>query len=408
MKITYSIPHACRSLRCRHRILAIFYLVLFLTIVAQSSRSQENRDHLFRARIDSLFRYETDQNGPGESILIQYHDKVLYRHSFGLADLKSKENFTERTVSNLGSISKTFVAYGILKLRDEGKLSLDESIIKYFPDFKNKEIAQKVKIKHLLTHTSGLPDSRNVDGDSIFYLTANDEQNFSPLKSTDTLEFEPGSSWHYSNPAFNGLALIIEKVSGMKWQKYIEENIFKPAGMGESKITDGAYPEKGVAHGYRLVNDNWEEYDYGEYPTFNAAGNGGVWSSIEDLRKYFAAMTKASFLGENTIAYSQTLWRPDNWSGKILGDTLLDSMPPQNGICWFVAEKGVAPRNYKHEIVYHRGEQAGFTAEFAMIPEKDILILIESNGIALYKGYPSIKGNYFERIYDVLLEMGYL
>ncbi len=71
-----------------------------------------------------------------------------------------------------------------------------------------------------------------------------DEENFAPLKLTDTLEFEPGSRWKYSNPAYNGLALIIEKVSGMKWQTFIENYIFKPSGMKDSKITDGFFPEK--------------------------------------------------------------------------------------------------------------------------------------------------------------------
>lgn len=109
----------------------------------------------------------------------------------------------------------------------------------------------------MITHTSGLPDSRNVDKDSIFFLAARDEGNFAPLKLTDTLEFESGSQWNYSNPAYNGLALIIEKVSGMKWQSFIENNIFKPSGMKDSKITDGSFPERDVAHGYRKTNNQF-------------------------------------------------------------------------------------------------------------------------------------------------------
>ncbi|HEV8538119.1 MAG TPA: serine hydrolase domain-containing protein [Bacteroidota bacterium] len=396
---------------CKSRRLCRFVILCLALLTAGLSpwcRAQDFKDSLFQSRVDSLFSYETDENGPGESILIELHDKILYRRSFGLANLVTKAKFTETTVSNVGSISKTFVAYGILKLRDEGKLSLEDSIIEYFPDFKNKEIARSVKIKHLLTHTSGLPDSRNVDGDSVFYLTANDEQNFAPLKLSDTLEFEPGSRWNYSNPAFNGLALIIEKVSGIKWQKYIKENIFKPAGMNNSKITDGTYPAEGVAHGYRPANVGWEEYDYGEYPTFNAAGNGGVWSSIEDLRKYYRAMNNATFLDKKTITFSQTLWRPGNWSGQVLRDEWQDSMPPLNGFSWFVEESGSRPNKYKNKLVYHRGEQAGFTAEFGMIPGHDAIIIIESNGLALHKGYASIKRNYVDRIYELLLEMGYL
>ena len=102
------------------------------------------------------------------------------------------------------------------------------------------------------------------------------------------------------------------------------------------------------------------------------------------------------------------MWRPENWSGKLYGDTSAEATPPRNGFCWFVAEKGDYPKKYKHKVVYHTGEQAGFTAEFAMIPEKDVLIIMESNGLALDKGYPLIKGRYLDKIYQLLLEMGYL
>src|ERR1041384_2021049 len=189
-------------------------------------------------------------------------------------------------------------------LRDEGKLSLEDSLIKYFPEFKNKDIARKVKIKHLLTHTSGLPDLRPVEEQWEFYLTANDAQNWQPVTQADSLEFEPGSRYKYSNPAFNALALIIEKVSGQKWQDFVAERIFKPAGMTASTITDGSHPETGVSHGYVLENDKWSELDYGEEPTFCAAGNGGVWSSAEELFKYQKALENATFSNAATIKES--------------------------------------------------------------------------------------------------------
>ena len=346
------------------------YILLFSVLLFQHaicSAQQLNNDKLLTAKLDSIITREFKESEPGGSLFIQKGNNILYSRSFGLADIVTKEKFTDNTVSNVGSITKTFVAYGILLLLKEGKLSLDDSIIKYFPDFKNKEIARKVKIRHLLTHTSGLPDSRNVDRDSVFYLTANDEQNFAPLKQTDTLEFEPGSNWKYSNSAYNGLALIIEKVSGMKWQTFIEKNIYKPAGMVHSKITDGAYPQNGVAHGYRKMNGHYEEYDYGECPTFDAAGNGGVWSSIEDLRKYVSAMKNCAFLDCNTIAFSQKVWYPENWKGK---------NPPSQGFSWFVYEPK-HPDDYK--VINHSGSQGGFRAHLFMVPEPDITIIWLTN-----------------------------
>ncbi len=170
---------------------------------------------------DSLFQSYFKAGEPGGAVLIVKDNKIIYQKGFGVADMKTKEPVTAKTLFNVGSISKTFVAYGILKLAKEGKLSLDDNLYKYFPDFKNEEIAKKVKLYHLLTHASGIPDSRPVGEQHEFYLTAKDEENFAPLKQTDTLQFEPGTKYRYSNPAFNGLALIIEKVTGKKWQQYI-------------------------------------------------------------------------------------------------------------------------------------------------------------------------------------------
>ncbi|HTK81479.1 MAG TPA: serine hydrolase domain-containing protein [Bacteroidota bacterium] len=373
--------------------------ILLCLLFSWACFAQSDRDAMFRSRADTLFGNAVDPAGPGCSVFVQIDGRTLYQKSFGYADLKRGDRFTENTVANLGSITKTFVAYGILMLMEQGKLSLDDSVIKYFPDFKNKEIGRKVKIRHLLTHTSGLPDCRNVDGDSVFFLTANDRQNFFPVSQTDTLEFEPGTHWDYSNPSFNALALIIGQVSGMKWQKFIEQNIFKPSGMNDSKITDYAYPSEGVSHGYRIRENPmvpasnttataapitkriYDEYDYGEYPTFNAAGNGGVWSSINDLRKYYDAIQHATFADTGLIRLSETLWHPPNWA---------DTLPPTNGFSWFV----------KDGAIYHSGHQAGFTAQFTMIPEKNFLLIFESNIEDLYEVQV--------KLVSILKEMNYL
>jgi CubicO group peptidase (beta-lactamase class C family) len=349
-----------------------YRIFLFFLLPWTACLCQKNNDKLLVAKLDSLINNQFNEYGPGGSLFIEKSGDILYSRSFGLSDIVSKKRFTPKTVSNIGSITKTFVAYAILILQKQGKLSLEDSIIKYFPDFKNKEIARQVKIKHLLTHTSGLPDNREVDKDSAFYLTANDEQNFAPLQQTDSLEFEPGTKWKYSNPAFNGLALIIEKVSGMKWQSFIEEYIFRPAGMSHSKITDGAFPKKGVAHGYREIRGHFEEYDYGEYPTFTAAGNGGVWSSIEDLGKYVLAMKNCAFLDCNTIAFSQNVWHPTNWHGE---------QPPFMGFSWFIGEP---TDEFKDKVVQHSGGQAGFHAHLYMIPEPGITIIwLTNNNLSL-------------------------
>jgi CubicO group peptidase (beta-lactamase class C family) len=323
-------------------------------------------------RLDSMLQARIKPNEPGGSFLIQKGKKVLYAKSFGLADLKTGEKFSPNTLANLGSISKTFVAYGILILEKEGKLSLDDPLLQYFSDFEHPEVVKNITIRHLLTHSSGLPDIRNVDQDSVFFLTAKDAENFAPLKKAQSLHFEPGSQFEYSNPAFNGLALIIEQVSGQKWQQFIGERIFKPAGMKRSVITDGAFPENGVSHGYRFYQGKFEEYDYGEYPTFCAAGNGGVWSSVNELRKYLKAVQNCLFADCALIQKSQTVWKPSNWS---------NVNPPFLGYSWFVEGNPDEPAN---KSIGHTGSQGGFMAHLIWFPERDLSIIWIANDEEFY------------------------
>jgi CubicO group peptidase (beta-lactamase class C family) len=314
--------------------------------------------------LDSLFQSYFKPGEPGGAVLLVKNNKVIYQKGFGIADIHTKKPITTKTLFNVGSITKTFVAYGILKLAKENKLSLDDNLYKYFPDFKNETIAKKVKLYHLLTHTSGIPDNRPVEQQHDFYLTAKDEENFAPLKQTDTLEFEPGTKYKYSNPAFNGLALIIGKITGKKWQEYIKESIFIPAGMATSTITDGPHPESGVSHAY-VLNDNkeFEELDYGEEPTFAAAGNGGVWSSVEELWKYEQAIRHHTFLNAEWMNRSRTVYPFTNWK---------DTLPQRLGLSWFI---NTDPRL----MIGHTGSQGGFISDYCWWPQEKIFYVLLCN-----------------------------
>jgi CubicO group peptidase (beta-lactamase class C family) len=315
--------------------------------------------------LDSHFAQLFPEGQPGGAVLVMKDTTVIFSKGYGIADMITKEPISTRTLFNVGSITKTFVANGILILRDEGRLSLEDSLIKYFPDFKNKAIAQKVKIKHLLTHTSGLPDNRLVKLDSVFYLTAGDKENWYPVTQTDTLEFEPGSNYHYSNPTYNALALIIEQASGMKWQDFVAERIFRPSRMTTSTITDGAHPDKGVAHAYTMVKNEWREDDFGEEPTFCAAGNGGVWSSVEELSRYELALQQGVFLSRSTLDESFTIVEFPQWAGKEL---------PSRGWSWRIGRTKDGLKT-----IGHKGDQGGFVGNYVSLPEKKILVVILCN-----------------------------
>ncbi len=315
--------------------------------------------------LDQYFSAHLPASEPGGAVLIMKNDSVLFSKGYGIADMNTREPITPKTLFNLGSISKTFVANAILILREEGKLSVEDSLIRYFPDFKNKTIARNVKIKHLLTHTSGLPDNRRIAEDSVFFLTAKDEENWYPVTQCERLIFEPGTRYEYSNPAFNALALIVQQVSGMKWQTFVEERIMKPSGMINSTITDGPHPASGVSHGYVLNHAQWTEDDYGEEPTFPAAGNGGVWSSVEELSKYERAIRDSVFLSGPTVRDSRTIKQFRFW---------VDSKKPTRGWSWAIEKTGDGILT-----VGHTGEQGGFLCNYVSIPDQNAFFVILLN-----------------------------
>ena len=335
-------------------------LILFLSCC----NGPETKDG-FTNSLDSLFRQALPADEPGGAILVMKGDRVFFSQGYGVEDMSTKSKISTQTLFNLGSISKTFVANAILIFQSQGKLSVEDAMDKYFSDFKNKPIAQKVKIKHLLTHTSGLPDIRQTQKDPVFYLTAKDAENWYPVTQTDSLVFEPGTRYEYSNPAFNGLALIVEQVSGMKWQQFVKQNIFDPSGMPTSTITDGSHPESGVAHAYIKRNGKWIERDFGEEPTFAAAGNGGVWSSLEELAKYEQSLSKNIFLSDSVYTRSRTITPWPNWE---------DSTPPFIGWSWFIGKTSDGLKT-----VGHTGSQGGFLCNYVTVPEKEILFVILCN-----------------------------
>lgn len=331
-------------------------IVLSLLIFIQPLMGQEK----IAARIDSLFSSFLHAGEPGGAILIAKDDHIVFSKGYGVADIHTKNPISPHTIFNTGSVSKTFVSNAILILENRKLLSLEDNMAKYFPGFKNKDIAQKIQIKHLLSHVSGLPDCREVDKDPVFYLTADDAQNFAPIQQTDTLVFSPGNRYQYSNPAFNGLALIIEKITGAKWQEFVRKEIFEKAGMTESDITDGPHPETGVAHAYIKENSEFKELDYGEEPTFCAAGNGGIWCSVNDLYKYYLALLQPAFLKKAIIANSMQVKHFGNWKSE---------MPPKVGYSWFITKTINGLKR-----IGHTGSQGGFRANFQFIPEKKIFV----------------------------------
>ncbi len=335
----------------------LLYFLVFSSSLIVSQSLDEQLEEIITAN------FKSDE--PGGACRIVKNGHEVFTRGFGIADLRTGEKISPQTVFNTGSISKTFVATGILILASEGKVRLDDPITKYF-NFDHPDVIDEITIQHFLSHTSGIPDLRNVSTDPTFYLTAKDTANFQPLLATEKLNFPAGSKFQYSNPAYNGLALIIEKVSGLKWQEFIKRNIFNKANMHRSTITDGAHPSSGVAHAYDWTGDHWQENDYGEFPTFAASGNGGIWSTVEELAAYESALSSGKILPLDWVKMSRTVWQPNNWTS---------DDKPHVGYGWWLGEKALFPdQSFDSEMVFHTGSQGGFRGFHIMMPEEQLFV----------------------------------
>ena len=312
--------------------------------------------------IDNSFASVFPGNEPGAAIVLMKDDKVLLRKGFGVADINTKKNIDDNTNFNVGSISKMFTATAILLLKQENKLSLQDHIIKYLPDV-NPDIGNKITIYHLLTHSSGLPHYIPTK-DSVKGLTVMDRDTYNDDKNIDSLDFEPGTKFSYSNIGYRWLSMIVENVSGLKFGDFVRKNIFLPANMKNSYELNRDMPIPGFAHAYKNENGSFSEYDYGEEPQFSTLGDGGVVSSITDFIEWEKALRSNKLLSKDLFNES-------------IGPQIITENPNIHyGYGWFIETSPGHKTTYSHS-----GQNGAFYSYFLRIPDKNVMCTIFMNRI---------------------------
>jgi CubicO group peptidase (beta-lactamase class C family) len=228
-------------------------------------------------------KYAADNHFPGYSFGIVLDGKLVYTTSGGYTNLGTKTPTTTASMFRIASMSKSFTAMAIVKLRDEGKLHLDDAVSKYIPELKNQGLtsdAAPITIRDLLTHSAGFPED-NPWGDRQLEKTSQEFLAF--IKKGIHFSTATGLSYEYSNVGFTMLGYIIEKVTGKNYGVYIKENIWKPLNM-EATWEFSSIDDAKLAHGYRWINNNWTEEPLLHDGIYGAMG--GMITSVASFSKY--------------------------------------------------------------------------------------------------------------------------
>ncbi|HKZ67095.1 MAG TPA: serine hydrolase domain-containing protein [Chitinophagaceae bacterium] len=241
--------------------------------------------------IDSIYKkLAIDNHFPGLAFGIVVDGKLVHTGNYGYTDIEKKTPVTSSSLFRIASMSKSFTAIAILKLRDEEKLNLDDPAYRFIPELKKLKYSTAdsppITIRHLLTHGAGFPED-NPWGDR--QLADTDKELMEFLNKRVSFSNPPGIAYEYSNLGFALLGKIITKVSGKRYQDYIRENIWKPLGMKTSEWEYGNVALGKLAHGYRWLNEKWnEEVLLHDTPDGSWGAMGSMISSIDEFANYMA------------------------------------------------------------------------------------------------------------------------
>lgn len=356
------------------------YLLLVLPLLLASCNG-ENREFAKRAeKVDELLTQLQQNEQFNGGILIALKDEVLLKKAYGYADFEAREELTENTVFQCASISKTFTAAAIFKLMDEGKISLDDKLIDFFPELNYPDIS----IYHMLCHTSGLYPynpllAKNWDHSKI--VTNKDIIEMYEQEQPETF-FAPGEEFGYSNVAYVFLASIVEQLSGMEFDQYMEQNIFMPAGMNNTSVYTllsehriENFAEEHISDPLssgKNINPIKSGYHDAVYYLHGKVGDDKVATTLDDLWKWNRALFKDNFLGDENsrLAFTQS-------NGHIPEEKRHPNFDYGMGFQMDSLET-------YGRLIYHNGGEPGLKARFYYYPDLDLTMIMYANAYVNY------------------------
>jgi CubicO group peptidase (beta-lactamase class C family) len=346
-------------------------LLLALVVWAISASAQVSP-----TKIDSIFSPLKSTTAPGAAVLVIRNGRPVFRRGYGITDLRTLHPIDAQTNFRLASFTKQFTAACIMLLARDGKLHYDDHLTDFFPEF--PAYGKPITVRNLLNHTSGLPDYEDI----LEKQYPNTPDNQIPqikdagvlklLEQQTSPKFPAGTKWDYSNSGYATLAMIVEKVSGKSFGEFLRDRIFVPL-----KMTNTLAYEKGKnevphrAYGHTKEKDSWKQTD--QSSTSAVLGDGGIYSSLDDLAKWDRALRDHTLLSEAEMQPALT-------------PAQLTTGPAKNnegkdvsyGFGWFL-DPYLDSNKKAHKRMWHDGETVGFRTTIQRFPDDNLTIIVLAN-----------------------------
>lgn len=307
------------------------------------------------AKVDEIVKAEMKlQRIPGVSLAIVKEGQIVLAKGYGLANVEHQVPTKPETIFQSGSMGKQFTSMAVMMLVEDGKLSLSDSITKYFPD--SPDSWKNITVRHLLTHTAGTTDyPRDFD-----FRRDYTEAELLKRAQAVPLAFQPGEKWSYSNLGYLLLGILINKASGQFYGDYLQERVFRPLGMTTARIISEADIVPNRAAGYQLVkgelkNQNWVS------PTLNTTADGALYLTVCDMAKWDAALYTEKLVKKESLA---AMWTPVK---------LNDGKNEKYGFGWALGEvRG-------HRRIEHGGTWQGFRSYITRYVDDKLTVIVFAN-----------------------------
>jgi CubicO group peptidase (beta-lactamase class C family) len=341
--------------RMKTKNLTFFLLVFLFSTLGALAQSGLNPN--LGLEFDRLLSERYQPGQPGVAALVARDGQVIYRKAFGMANLELDVPMTPDMVFRIGSITKQFTAVAILQLLEQGKLSLDDEITRFIPDYPTQ--GHKIAIHHLLNHTSGIKSYTSMPEFRVVRRNDQTPSQIIDFFKDQPIDFAPGERFLYNNSGYILLGYIIEKVTGQTYEEYVNEHLFKPAGMNNSLYGNDQIIVKNRAYGYQPSGSGHANADFMSMALPYAAGS--LMSNVDDLFKWNQALQSGKLLKKETL---ELAFKP----GK-----LNDGTPMTYGYGWDMGNLQGSP------VIVHGGGINGFLTFASWLPKENVVVVLLQN-----------------------------